>query len=127
MRKDQYIQLSDEQAKKTLTPKDYEIFKKIMKGSPDTEFSYTNRFGEKRTYKGIHPVGYFMTPGWTSEDVPGRTYLWAYHKAHGKKESFVVARISEVEVIPGLIDGITDPTKWGKYWSGEKKWAESTQ
>lgn len=125
MRKQVYKKLSDDEAKKILSPKDYEIFKKIMKGSPATEFFYTDRFGSTKNYKGIDPIGYFMTPGWTPEEKPGRVYLWAYHKTHSKKESFVVSRISQVEVIPGLMDGIVDPTKWTIYWSGEKKWAES--
>lgn len=125
MRKIAYKKLSAEGAKKVLSPADYEIFRKLMQGSPASSFVYTNRFGEKKTYVGVDPIGYFMTPGWTPAEVPGRTYLWAYHSAHGKKESFVVSRISEVEIIPGLIDGIIDPSTFADYWSGEKDWAES--
>ncbi len=125
MRKIVYKKLSDDEAKKILKPEDYEIFKKLMKGSPATSFFYTDRFGNSRTYKGVDPIGYFMTPGYPSDEPPGRVYLWAYHSPDGKKESFVVSRIGQVEVIPGFIDGLTDPSTFDDYWSGSKDWAES--
>lgn len=125
MRKVAYKKLSEEEAKKVLSPADYEIFRKLMQGSPASSFVYTDRFGIKKKYNGIDPIGYFVTPGWTTGEVPGRTYLWAYHSAHHKKESFVVSRISQAEIIPGLMDGVMDPSTFGDYWDGSKEWAES--
>ncbi len=124
MRKIAYIKLSEEEAKKVLSPEDYEIFRKLMQGSPASSFTYTNRFGEKKTYIGVDPIGFFTTPGYPEGAVPGRTYLWAYHAVHGKKESFVVSRISGAEIIPGIFEGIMDPSTFADYWSGDKLFAE---
>lgn len=125
MKKIVYKKLSEEEAKKILKPEDYEKFKKLMKGSPSSSFGYTDRFGAYSVHKGVDPIGYFMTPGYPADEDPGRVYLWAYHSIHGKKESYVVSRIGDVEVIPGFMDGLTDPSTWGDYWSGSKDWEES--
>jgi len=125
MRKQDYIAIAEEQARKTIPKEQYEAIAIAIAAKGAVSFTYTNRYKETKEYTGIMPIGYFTTPGWTPADIPGRTFLWALHKPHGKKESFLTSRIGKAEMIPGTIQGITDPTKWKEYLSGTKKFMEN--
>jgi len=125
MTKEEYKRLSEEQAQKTIPKEQYEAIREAIETKGVVAFTYTNRHKETKEYIGVMPIGYFITPGWTPADIPGRTFLWALHKPHGKKESFLTSRIGKAEMIPGTIQGITDPTKWKEYLSGTKKFMEN--
>ncbi len=89
----------------------------MLSGAP-LKLSYTDRYGVKKKYSGVHPLSFFETP--QDADWPGSVLLWAWHELHSKKEQYRVERILSAKIFITLLDALLDPSTNAEFWAGPK-------
>jgi predicted DNA-binding transcriptional regulator YafY len=116
MNRQQYIQLTRQEAQKVLKKTDYKKLIAAAKTKKYVNFSYTNKEDTKKKYTHVKPVEFFFTPKWSEPPPEGAVYLWAYHKKHNKNHSFRADRIKKVNYMATIIEALTDPYTYKEYW-----------
>ena len=119
MKRDEYIKLSREKARKVLSAEDYKKLRAAAKTKSYVFFRYTDKEGVKAIYRAVRPKEFFFTPGWGKPPGEGAVYMWSYHLLHKRNHSFRADRIKKVNYWPTIIDALTDPQKNKIYWQGE--------
>ncbi len=119
MKRDEYIKLSRQKARKVLRAEDYKKLSSAAKSKSYVFFIYTDKEGVKAIYRAVRPEEFFFTPGWSEPPNEGAVYLWGYHLLHARSHSFRADRIKKVNYMPTIIDALTDPQKNKIYWQGE--------
>ena len=87
----------------------------ILSGAP-LKLTYTDRYGVKKKYSGVHPLSFFETP--QDADWPGSVLLWTWHELHSKKEQYRVERIFDVFRTITLLDALLNPSSNAEFWAG---------
>ena len=140
MKREKYIQLSRQEARKVLSTADYKKLRLAAKSETAVSFTYTDKDGTKAIYRAVQPQEFFYTPGWSGpekkEEVKEKTegeeepakeikevkqpavYLWSFHRLHRRDHSFRADRIKKVNFFPTFIQALTDPEKYKIYWIG---------
>jgi len=140
MKREKYIQLSRQEARKVLSTADYKKLRLAAKSETEVSFVYTDKDGTKAIYRAVQPKEFFYTPGWSGpeekkEEVeeeegekekeekavevkPPAVYLWSFHRLHKRDHSFRADRIKRVNFFPTFIQALTDPEQYKIYWIG---------
>lgn len=133
-----YIEWCRSHARKVLTEDDYNELIEAIEQNKEVILHYTDKNSEFKLYKKVSPIEFFVTPGYYEgimkiEDelnpienegkalyhkIAGTVYLWAYHNKHKKKESFYAETITDVNIIPTLLEAIRDPSRYWYFWEG---------
>ena len=108
MRRDEYEEISAEAAKAELGNENYDLLSAAIGSSGTVRISYIPAFTEEKTtdengnivyvevensasksyeYAGLIPIGFYLSDS---------AHLWAYHKAHDRRESYACNRIINV-------------------------------
>lgn len=139
MRRKEFEASCKEEAKKLLTPEDYNALVYSMNFSTlvlfdylcDRQFSEGRCQGEKTAGPGIW-LTYrrvlqkdFICSQVEGEEKP-RIYIWAYHELHGTKETFRAEAIKNVRDAGNVIVALLDMQKYKTWWDGSALSYETT-
>lgn len=140
MRRKAFEAACREEAKKLLSPEDYNAMVYSMSFSTLVLFDYLcdKQFLEGRcqgeetidqgiwlTYRRVLPRD-FVCSKVEGEEQP-RIYVWAYHELHKTKESFRAWAIKNVRETGNIIVALLDMQKYKTWWDGSALSYETTK